>query len=339
MSLFIDRQYIGSITHKLPLFKKKSENLFTFRCVYCKDSKRSKIKTRGYLYVKGNDFYFRCHNCGESHTFSNFLKFLDPNIHKKYVMERFSKGENGHSNYKKPTDFKMDTKSRFVQKTINLPSIAELPENHFCREYVEKIRLVPKEHLERLYFAKDFAAFTEQLVPGKYKNLEHTPKLIIPFFNADKKFFAFQGRSLVDSNRYVTIKLDDNEPKIYGQERVDFNEKIYVVEGPLDSLFLPNAIAVCDSNLGSVYKLTNNNFVFIFDNENHSAEIKSKMSQIIDKGYNIFIWPNYMKHYGKDINAVIQNGVYGPEQIKMIIDRYTFHGLEAEMAFAKWSRI
>lgn len=252
-------------------------------------------------------------------------------------MERFANGENKHSNFEKPKiDFFTDSKPKFASKTIKIPSLAELPTNHFCRQYIEQTRLIPSQFLKVLYFANDFEAFVEQMAPGKHNSLGHTPKLIIPFYNKEKKLFAFQARSLVTDDRYITIKLDDKEPKIYGMERCDPSKLIYILEGPLDSLFLPNAIAAAGSDLPTV---GTNNCVFVFDNEPRSKEINQKMRQIIDKGYNICIWPEYTRAYGKDINEIIQSGVYGPEEVKRIIDNSTHEGLEAEMQFAKWSKV
>ena len=340
MSLFIDRKYIGMIAHRLPLFKQKKDNLYTFRCTYCGDSKKSKIKTRGFLYVKDNSFFFRCFNCSESHTFSNFLKTIDPNLHKKYILERYSNGENKNSNYKQPVkkDLYLDSKPKFTKKVIKIPSIEELPKNHFCRNYVENVRLIPQEYFKILYFAKDFNDFVEKMVPGKYKNLGNSPKLIIPFFDKNGKLFAFQARSLFGENpKYITLKIDDNEPKIYGLERVDLTKKIYVVEGPLDSLFLRNAIAAAGSDLPT--SINPENCVFIFDNEARSREITNKMNQIINKKYSIYIPPANLKQYGKDINAIIQFGWYGSEEVQRVIDNNTYKGLEAEIQMAKWSKV
>lgn len=338
MSLFIDRKYIAILATRLPLFKKKKDDLYNFRCIFCKDSKRSKIKARGYFFVKKNDFFFKCFNCSESHTLANFLKSIDLNLYKKYILERFANGDNGKTNYKKPLakDIFPDSKPTFAQKTINLLSIEELPQKHFCREYVQNIRKIPQEHLKNLYFTNDFQGFVDEMVKGKYKNLGHTQKLIIPFFNSDKKLFAFQARSLTTNDRYITIRLNDEDPKVFGLDRVDADETIYVLEGPLDSLFLPNAIAAAGSDLPLTINPTR--CVFIFDNENRNPQIINKMNHIIHKGYKIVVWPKMCKKWGKDINEIVQTQFCGPEEIKRIIDKSTFQGLEAELEFARWSK-
>ena len=77
----------------LEKFKRKSDNLFNFRCPHCGDSKKSSSKARGFVYRKKNDMFFKCHNCGVGQTLGNLIKFLDPTMHKEYVFERFKDGK------------------------------------------------------------------------------------------------------------------------------------------------------------------------------------------------------------------------------------------------------
>ena len=65
--------------------------------------------------------------------------------------------------------------------------------------------------------------------------------------------------------RYITTILDKRYPKLYGLERVKFESTIYVTEGPIDSLFLSNAIAMCGADV-TLDKDIYNDRVFIYDN-------------------------------------------------------------------------
>ena len=85
----VDSKFIGIISPRLQKFKKIKSNLYNFRCPICGDSQKNKSKTRGYLYGVKADVNFRCHNCGASMTLSNFIKQLDPVVHKQYIFERF----------------------------------------------------------------------------------------------------------------------------------------------------------------------------------------------------------------------------------------------------------
>ena len=90
--------------------------------------------------------------------------------------------------------------------------------------------------------------------------------------------FAFQGRAFgKEEPRYITIKLDENKRRIYGLDRLDVNKKVYVVEGPIDSLFLPNSIAAAGSDLN----INLPNAVYILDNEPRNKQIVDKIQQLI----------------------------------------------------------
>ena len=82
---FVDVKYINEMSHRLSKFKKVKNNLYNFRCPICGDSQKHRNKARGYLYGVKADVNFRCHNCGASMTFSNFLKQIDSTIPVSYT--------------------------------------------------------------------------------------------------------------------------------------------------------------------------------------------------------------------------------------------------------------
>ena len=87
MSSYIDLKYINEISGRLSQFKKKGDYLYNFRCPHCGDSKKSKTKARAYLYRVKNDMFFKCHNCNEGQSLTNFLKFLDNKKYEEYLLE------------------------------------------------------------------------------------------------------------------------------------------------------------------------------------------------------------------------------------------------------------
>ena len=112
----IDSKFIGIVSSRLEKFKRVKNNLFNFRCPICGDSQKNKNKTRGYLYnVKANT-NFKCHNCGASMSFNNFLKQIDGYLHKQYIMEKFKEGKTGSKYrvhepkfvFKKPTFIRIE---------------------------------------------------------------------------------------------------------------------------------------------------------------------------------------------------------------------------------------
>ena len=328
---YIDTKYLNIIGPQLLQFKKKGDFLWNFRCPYCGDSQKSRTKARGFVYRKKNDLFYKCHNCGVGTTLGKLIEYVDSKIHKDYIMERYRCGVK--TNNPEP-EFKFDVPI-FRKKGVlkSLKSISDLSTEHPARKIVEE-RLIPSEFLSDLYLCESFYKFTNTLVPNKFPSLDGDhPRLLIPFRNEKGEVFAYQGRSFgKEQPKYITIRLDDDTTKIFGLDRIDDSRQVYAVEGPLDSLFLDNCIAVGGADLAKL----ENDVVIIFDNEPRNREICKQMDSCIGFGKRIVIWPDSMKH--KDINDMIMAG-YVKEQIQEIIDDNIFSGASAKLRFSEWKKI
>jgi hypothetical protein len=336
MSLYIDRKYIMLLAPKLEKFHQKSEYLWNFRCNICGDSHTNKSKMRGYIYRRKSDLFFTCHNCGTSMSFGNFLKVTDRSLYSEYQMERYK--DNNAGNVPKPDFSLAKTKPVFKKRTdISLPSIASLPETHIAKQYLLK-RKIPRDRFNDIYYAENFKSFVLEMLPDYEKTLYDESRIVFPFYDQDKNLIGFQGRAIGDSKvKYITVKMDDSFLKVYGLDRVDLNKRIYVVEGPIDSLFLQNSLATMDSSLYNVsLMLGNRDYIFIHDNEPRNPEIVRQMDKTIKLGEYIFIWPQDIVE--KYINDWILTGAT-PSEIQSIIDRNTFDGLRAKLEFDRWKKI
>ena len=174
---------------------------------------------------------------------------------------------------------------------------------------------------------------------GVEKSLyDNDQRLILPFYDKNDNLIGFQGRALGDSKiRYITIKLDETSPKVFGLNRVNEEDPILVVEGPIDSLFLKNCIAITSSNLqfaGDIYDKSQ--LVLVFDNEPRNKEILKLMERAIDEHFAICIWPEMIVE--KDINEMVLAG-FEAEDIQDIIEKNTFVNLRAKMAWIKWKKL
>jgi hypothetical protein len=337
MSVFIDRNFLLQVSPKLQRFTKKKDDLYNFRCPLCGDSQKNKLKSRGYVYRKKNDYFYMCHNCGASTTFYNFLKQVDESLLKEYQLERYKNGDTGNNNYPKPVFEDFKTEAPTFKKALELPSIDSLPEAHFAKNYVQQ-RRIPETFHSQLYFAEDFATFIQNLGIEKEGLHKNDPRLVIPFYDKEKNLVAIQGRALGESKlRYITLKLHDDNKKIFGLDRTNEEELIYVLEGPIDSMFLENAVATADSNLESITDvLDKTKVVLVFDNEPRNKEIVSKMEHAIDNHFNVVIWPEMIEE--KDVNDMVLSG-FSPDEIQDIISKNTFVNLRAKMEFVSWKKI
>jgi DNA primase len=338
MSVFIDRSFLLRLSSKLPRFTKKKDDLYNFRCPLCGDSQKNKLKARGFVYRKKNDYFYMCHNCGVSTTFFNFLKQVDDSLVQEYQLERYKNGETGNNNYNKPEFEEVKTEAPKFKKSLELPTIESLPTGHFAKTYV-KSRKIPDSFSTQLYYAEDFKEFIDSLGIEKDGLHEQDKRLVIPFYDKEKKLIAVQGRSLSGNSklRYITIKLNDDY-KVFGLDRVNTDEKIYVTEGPIDSMFLENAVATADSNLESITDcLDKSNVVLVFDNEPRNKEIVAKIEHAIDNHFNVVIWPEYIEE--KDINEMVLKNSFSPDEIQDIVNKNTFINLRAKMEFVNWKKI
>ena len=341
--MYIDIKYLNQISLQLPQFKKKGDFLWNFRCPYCGDSKKSRTKARGFVFRKKNDLFYKCHNCSVGATLGNLIKHIDSKTYEDYILERYRSGVK--TNNPEP-EFKFETPV-FRKKDIftDVKSINNLPQGHPAREIVEK-RCIPSKFYSDLYLCESFYKFTNKFVENKFPSLDGDhPRLLIPFRNEKGEIFAYQGRAFGNEQpKYMTIKLDQDADKIYGLDRVNNNEQIYVVEGPIDSMFLDNCIAVAGADFSKSLTallidgrlIQDNELIIIFDNEPRNREIVKQMEKTLSLGRKFVIWPDSMKH--KDINDMIIAG-YTKKHIQEIIKDNTFFGAAAQLRFAEWKRI
>lgn len=342
MSLLIDQKYTQLISPRFEKFQRKSDYLYACRCPLCGDSKKNKSKMRGYIYRKGNDLFFKCHNCGAGTSLGNLIKQLDAGLYKEYVMERYKAGETGNNSFKQVTTIapprfdKLDTDITYE----NAERCDKLPDNHFCIQYL-KNRRIPQDYYKLLYYTDNYKQFVSEVYPQVDKEITADKRLVIPFYDQYNSLIALSGRALEVSDyklRYVTLRTNESEDKlIYGMDRVNTNETVRIVEGPIDSLFLQNCVAAGDANLSLVAKsISSGKKVLIFDNEPRNKDIVRMMQDAIKLGHDIVIWPDTIEQ--KDINEMIMAGL-NKDEIESIISSNTFSGLQAQTKFVFWKKV
>ena len=320
---FVDVKYINLISSRFHKFKKVKNNLYNFRCPICGDSQKNKNKARGYLYQVKSNTNFKCHNCGINISFNNFLKQIDSVIYKQYTFEKFKDGKTGRNFTVEEPVFHFET-PKFKPK-LDLPKASENPD---AKAYLEKRKLNP----DKFYYSDKFKEWTNSLRTTFDSIEKDEPRIIIPLFYQNT-LVGFQGRALGPSKiKYITVMLDDEAPKIYGLDDLNKENTIYVTEGPFDSTFIPNAIAMCGAD-ADISKWNVDNPVWIYDNEPRNAEIHSRISKVIDRGERVVIWPSSIKE--KDINEMILSGL----NVQSVIESNTYSGLEAKLKFTTWKKI
>jgi transcription elongation factor Elf1 len=325
--LWLNIKYANLLSNKLKRFKRKDRGLFSFRCPFCGDSKKNSSKTRGYFYTRDQKLLFQCHNCGEAMNFQKFLNEVAPELYKDFIRELYQERNN-----EQPEVFHEEPKVVLKFEPLQkLKRICDLPTDHQARKYLDQ-RLINPRFYSQFYFASAYGDWVNSFVPDKLPVDFDCARIVIPFFNRNKKLVGFTGRSIEDKYlRYLTIMLDPSEAKIFGMDSVDLSHHVYITEGAFDATFLPNSVAMDGADFRQIF--VPNTTTVIYDNEQRNQHIVKRMRTAIERGYNLFIWPKTTD--AKDINKMVMNG-FSRDSIKKFIDERTFTGLKAKMRMAEW---
>lgn len=345
MSLYIDVKYLNQIGNRLSMFKRKGDYLYNCRCPICGDSQTKKTKTRGYFYRQSNDLFYKCHNCDASQHFGTFLKNYDAGLYREYALERYANGENRRPHANPEPELKLQfTEPVFAPRPERnfldelMTRVSDMPETSEVRQFCAK-RNIPVAGLDRLYFIENIKDI-ENLSPRYCDTIKTTePRLVIPFRDAAGQLVGVSCRGLRDETlRYITVRIRESDPLIFGIEDLDQSQQMYAVEGPLDSLFLPNAIAVGGTGFNKLDDLNLNraNLTVIVDNQPRNSEVCKVYNKLVASGYRILIWPGYTN--AKDINDLVNLGIAGSE-LRNLIDSHTYSGLTAQMKFNQWKKV
>lgn len=320
----VDEQYINLLAPKLEKLVKKSNRVYNCRCPFCGDSQRNKTKARGYFYqVKANTNY-KCHNCSINTSLAKFLKQFDASLYSQYCLDKY---RSKHFEVKKEEEIIPKVEQPIFRETLDLPKASE---NRIANQYLINRRLDPNQ----FYYAEKFKECVNQLKPESFseKALKiDEPRIIIPlYFN--KKLIGIQGRSIFpNAIKYITIMFSEDAPKVYGYDTINRSTGVYVLEGPFDSSFIPNSIAMCGADV-NLKELDIQTPIYVYDNEPRNKDIHQRMLKVINQGNQIVIWPSYIKE--KDVNLMIMSDL----DVVSIIKENTFSGLQAKLQFNFWKK-
>ena len=280
---------------------KLHDDVFEVECPYC-SSKSFKYKQTDGRWM------FLCHHCQRNLSVE---KVKNGNISN-------STGSNGDSH-------KVQINFNSLLDYCSL--VGDLPDGHPCKQYVRD-RGIDSSCDHNLYFTENFSKICESVG----KNVVGDRRLILPFFTEDGHLFAMQGRALEDNvPRYVTVVFDQDEDRLFGRDRVDLTKPYAIVEGPIDSLFLNNSLAMAGvANIATKYKT---NAVICLDNEPRNPQIVRRMKKFLEDGFKVVIWPTNITE--KDINDMVLRGI----DVNTVVSENTYSGLSAKINLNNWMKV
>lgn len=329
--LYIQEKYLSFASSSLEMFKRKSDRLWNFRCPYCGDSERSSTKARGYIYHnKQGLLSFQCHNCGENHIFKTFLKYLSDRLYQEYVMESFQNTTEQTAKDSVDLDSVNLSQKDWMKFLTPVEGLSRL---HPIRNYIRN-RSIPKDKWKFIYYTKNFREFVEGI--GMVQMVPDDPRMVLVETDKFNNLKLVVARAIQKSEvRYITLKIDESYPKVFGLGSVNLSKPIKVVEGAIDSLFLDNCIASLDANLThvkSIEVLNGKKLTFIWDNEPRSVNTVKFLDNAIKGNDRVCIFPSNIPE--KDINEMILSG----RDVNSLVERNTYSGIVARLKFSSWKK-
>lgn len=353
---WLEQKYIGFVGTNLRNFKRKNTDIWQFSCPFCGDSSKNEFKARGYIFPHKNDYKYHCQNCGITRTLANFLKEQNPNLYNEYLLEKLeNSGKKDEA-----LDFRTKiTPIRFEHNRHPLfkyKKVSQLPKTHPAKAYIDS-RCISENHQSEIYWVPEFKKFINEIIPEKFDPEKiklgfDEGRVIFPFFTKDGDVYGLQGRSLNpnDTVRYITIMFDESHPRMWNFEKVDKNQIILVLEGPIDAMAMWNSMASCGGDLfrelnqlGVPKEMT----LIVYDNEPRHPDTIKKMKTAIARGYPVCFWPETVPY--KDVNQMVTEHfkgrnpssqeiiMYG-EEIRDLLIKSALSGIDAELKLAEWSK-
>jgi hypothetical protein len=333
-SNLIDRKFIGLVSGRLKniTYKGSSSVLasFTHSC------ERANKRRGHFLSYKGTTF-FRCFNCGSSLSLSQFLKDTDQTLYREYCLENFREGvwesrEPEHSILDDSTEPEKIAPERSDYFDTLIP-YSSLRDNHPALSYVTS-RGIPRERYLEFFLAPNFFKWASNFDPVFSRFEKSVPRLVIPYYGSlNSNLLGFSCRAFgKELPKYIHLRVDKTNEFIYGLSRLDMSKPILVTEGPLDSTFLSNCIAMGGASFKSEFISSHKeNVIIIPDNDfRRNLHVFNQLRAAVDAGNKICLLPS---HWPKDINDCIKKGI-SSDSIHNYISENTKFGLAAKLELA-----
>lgn len=336
------RQIARDIAYTLPMNKIVSASplKINFRCHICGDSHKDQYKARGWFYEHKGELRYGCFNCNENMTFRHYLKTYHPDRWREYLLEQ--RKENGYTDKPKEESIEKFNKVIPVVKQTVMDGLATrldlLQDGHPAKTYMQQ-RLIPEDKLGLFWFTMEWRELSNKVHAGTYINVDKEPRIVIPIYDKSMDITAIQGRALraAEKNRYVTIKVNEDSNKIYGLERVNENDDVFFLEGPIDSVFIDNGLAIVGGNMSVQDAPFKGKRVWVLDNEPRSVDTCKRIKRYIEAGEKVVLWDNF-RYTSKDVNDMILKEGATVSEVNQYLRRNIVSGLQAKMRFGRWCK-
>lgn len=312
---------------KRPLHK-KYQNVFNAECPICKEGKSAGRSRR--LFFFPHKGYFFCHNCSKSWRPFEWVREVTTMTVPEIIKRNKEKAGEITTTVSKYTEVISETNNFVIpdlpEGSVDLTDSTQIEfykNNKYVKlalEYCESRRLLTATNSCR----KFYVALEDKV---------HKNRLVIPFYGDNKKVICYQTRALT-SNQFPKYLTKFGEKEIFGLNNIDSTiPYVFVFEGPIDSMFVKNGVAMAslsptEKQLQQLNNLIGFEQIYVFDNDKNNEQTARKIEKYIKDGKKIFMWPKEFSRF-KDFNEiccsleldeiqwkfVMKNAAAGPEAL------------------------
>lgn len=310
---------------KRPVYK-KYQRVYNAECCVCGEGNSTGRKRR--LFYFPNDRYFYCFNCSRSWSELNWIH----EISKKSIHEILKETRDFVPNSE--TKAKVQKQNEAV-KHIEIPSIPDDAIDICDSKQVEfyKDNKIVKKIIDYCQNRRLFTAVNKsKSLYVSFKDKVHKNRLIIPFYGESGKIECYQSRTL-DGDTYPKYLTKYGEKNMYGENNIDNSiPYIFIFEGPIDAMFVKNAVAVGGSSMTDkqeafIKKCFDKEIIYVYDNDKNNKEMSKKIKTLIKQNKKLFVWPKEFKKF-KDVNEICCNLHLDELPYKFIVQN-SYSGIEA----------
>lgn len=318
---------------KRPVYR-KHQRVYNAECCVCHEGHSAGRKRR--LFYFTDERYFYCFNCGRSWKELNWIQEVTHQNYHEILKEA--------SHFTCTVDLNTLLQKETESKKIEIPTIPT-DSIDICSGQEREFYKNKEEHslIQKAWRYCSERKILEAINRPKSLYISkndyvHKNRLIIPFYSESGKIECYQSRSL-DGNEYPKYLTKYGEKCLFGENSLDTSiPYIFVFEGPIDAMFVKNAVAVGGSTMTErqetfLKKCLGYEIIFVYDNDKDNKQMERKVRQLIKQNKRLFIWPSEMQKY-KDINEVCCSLNLSEFPYKFILEN-SFTGIEALLKLKK----
>jgi hypothetical protein len=295
-------QYAG-----FPIYNKFT-NVYNGCCPVCREGKSWGRKKRLFFLPKDN--VICCHNCG---WYGNPVKWICAvsNCEFRDIANEVRSGTYGH---KLIEDYFNDAKTT-IPKTIQ----TDLPDdsiNLFDNVQIEFYK--HNKHIQKgLQIINDRKLSNAINKPKtlwmSLKDKIHQNRIIIPFY-LDNKIVHYQTRSIYSNQTPKYLSKQSSDKSLFNIDNINSSiNTLFITEGPIDSFFIENGIAVAgiqehSKNLytkkqrAQMNKFMLHEKIWVLDSQWLDKTSCTKTGILCEMDEKVFIWPKNIGTVYKDVN-------------------------------------